>query len=267
MIASGHLLLLGTGGSMGVPLIGCSCLVCTSPSPYNKRLRPSALCVVGKKQFLIDCGPDFRQQALTYQIHHLDGVLFTHSHNDHTAGLDDLKVYTARSKKPLECLASRETFEELKRRFYYVFQQKPEYAGLTPRFNMHFLDNERGEAAFEGLRIGYFAYEQMGMRVNGFRFGDLAYVSDIRLYPDTIFEDLKGVKTLVLSALRFSPSAMHFNVDEAVDFAQRTGAERTWLMHIAHELEHEKTNAYLPQNIQMAYDGLKLDFQAHLILE
>lgn len=249
---------------MGVPLIGCHCSVCTSSSPYNKRLRSSALCKVGDRRVLIDCGPDFRQQALLYQIDHLDGLIFTHSHNDHTAGLDDLKVYTFRTKKALDCLLSRDTHEELTRRFYYMFQKEQEYQGTTPRFNMQFLETERGEIEFVQLRIRYFAYEQMGMRVYGFRFGDLAYVSDIRIFPETIFEDLQGVKTLVLSALRFSPSPMHFHVDEAVEFALKSGAQQTWIMHIAHELDHEKTNAYLPENIHMAYDGLQLDFQAQL---
>jgi phosphoribosyl 1,2-cyclic phosphate phosphodiesterase len=220
---------------------------------------------VGKQQYLIDCGPDFRQQALTYQIDHLDGVFFTHSHNDHTAGLDDLKVYTARSKQPMECLLSRETYAKLKRRFYYIFEEDSLYTGLTPSFNMHFLEEDRGEYTFGELRIRYFTYEQLGMRVNGFRFGDLAYVSDIRAFPETIFDDLTGLKTLVLSALRFSSSQMHFNVDEAIDFAKRTGAERTWLMHVAHDLDHEKANAYLPQNIRMAYDGLKINFETESI--
>jgi phosphoribosyl 1,2-cyclic phosphate phosphodiesterase len=262
MIISGHFLLLGTGGSMGIPLIGCHCAVCLSSLPYNKRLRSSALCIIGGRNILIDCGPDFRQQALLHNINQLDAVIFTHSHNDHMAGVDDLKVYSFRNKKPLDCLLSKETYAELKKRFYYIFNENDPYAGLTPRFNLHYLEKDRGELVFQQLHIRYFSYEQMGMRVHGFRFGNLAYVSDIRIYPETIFEDLQGVETLVLSALRHAPTPMHFHVDEAVDFAVRVGAKKSWLMHVAHELDHEKTNAYLPENIQMAYDGLKLDFQA-----
>jgi phosphoribosyl 1,2-cyclic phosphate phosphodiesterase len=260
MKAAGHLILLGTGASMGVPMIGCHCSVCNSSSPYNKRLRTSALCVMGKLQVLIDCGPDFRQQALVNRIEHLDGVIFTHSHNDHTAGVDDLKIYAFYNNEPLDCLLSQETYDELKARYHYIFDIGS-YAGTIPRFQIHLLREDRGELLFQQMRIRFFSYEQTGMKVYGFRFGNLAYVSDIRVFPETIFEDLEGVETLVLSALRWTPSPMHFHIDDAVQFAQRSGAKKTWLTHISHELDHEKTNAYLPENIRMAYDGLQLDFE------
>jgi phosphoribosyl 1,2-cyclic phosphate phosphodiesterase len=219
----------------------------------------------GDHNILIDCGPDFKEQALRNHIYHLDGVIFTHAHNDHTAGVDDLKIYCLHARKPLPCLTSIETAEELKQRFYYIFDQEQKYEGLTVRFNLQLLTSERGEIVFQNLRLRHFAYEQMGMRVDGFRAGSIAYVSDIRNYPETIFEDLEGVDTLVLSALRFAPSKMHFHIDEAIDFANRVGAKETWLTHIAHELDHEKANAYLPENIRMGYDGLRLTFHADAV--
>jgi phosphoribosyl 1,2-cyclic phosphate phosphodiesterase len=267
MTKLGHFHFLGTGGSMGIPLIGCRCAVCQSQSPFNHRLRPSGLVVVGNKHILVDCGPDFREQALRHNLDQIEGLILTHPHYDHTAGVDELRVYYMRSKQPLPCLLSRETALDLQKRFYYMFEEKSFDSKLTTKFALQFLEGERGITVFQGLRIRYMTYEQVGMLVNGFRFGDLAYVSDIRKYPETIFEDLDGINVLILSALRFTPSHMHFHVDEAIDFAMRTGAKKTWLTHIAHELDHDKTNEYLPQSVRMAYDGLKIEFQADIISE
>lgn len=255
-IMNAKLLFLGTGGSMGIPVIGCKCPVCKSDSSYNKRLRPSALLIVDGKRILIDCGPDFKEQALRYEIDQLDGIIVTHAHHDHTAGFDELRIYSLRSHQAIPCLLSPDTLTDLKRRFYYIFDKNSSYTATTAKFQLQLLERERGEISFLGLNIRYFSYKQGGMLINGFRFGNLAYVSDIREYPETIFEDLKGIETLVISALRFSPTPLHFSVDEAIDFARRTGAKKTWLMHIAHELDHEKTNVYLPADIRLAYDGL-----------
>lgn len=262
MKVGAKLLFLGTGGSMGVPIIGCDCTVCQSISPYNKRLRPSALLLFGSHKILIDCGPDFKEQALRSDLKMIDGLIFTHAHNDHTAGIDDLRVYCLRSGHSIPCLLSPDTAEDIRVRFHYLFDHEDVYSKLKVRFDMHYMDKDRGEKEFLGLLVRYFSYRQVGMRVNGLRFGDLAYVTDIRDYPETIYEDLADVKTLILSALRFGPNPMHFSVDEAIDFAKRVGAQHTWLIHVAHELEHEKTNAYLPENIRLAYDGLQLEFQA-----
>lgn len=261
----GKFLFLGTGGSMGVPIIGCDCAVCQSRLPQNRRLRPSALVTVGKQKILIDCGPDFKEQALRAHLKLLDGLIFTHAHNDHSAGIDDLRVFCLRSGEPIPCLLSEEAARDIKRRFYYLFDHDDVYSKLKARFDLDYFEKDRGEKDFLGLRIRYFSYKQVGMRVDGLRFGNLAYVTDIREYPETIFEDLKGVEILILSALRFAPSPMHFSVDEAIDFAARVGAKETWLMHTAHELEYEKANAYLPENIRMAYDGLQLEFQAEVL--
>lgn len=264
MKAKSTFLFLGTGGSMGVPIIGCDCHVCQSSLPQNKRLRPAALLSVGSHKIVIDCGPDFKEQALRSHLKMIDGLIFTHAHNDHTAGIDDLRVFCLRSGHPIPCLLSPEAADDIRRRFYYLFEHDDVYSKLKVRFEMNYFDQDRGHKEFLGMRIRYFSYKQVGMHVNGLRFGDLAYVTDIRDYPETVFEDLKGVETLILSALRFAPSPMHFNVDEAIDFAKRVGAKHTWLMHVAHELDHEKTNAYLPENIRLAYDGLQLEFHADI---
>lgn len=255
MTLTGTLRLLGTSASAGVPVIGCRCDVCTSSNPYNRRQRSAALLTINKKNFLIDSGPDVRMQALRWEINSLDGVLFTHAHQDHTAGIDDLRIYYIRSQKSLPCLLSQATLDDIATRFSYLFTPS-----LNTRLEFLTLPDERGSILFEGLLIRYFTFQQLSMPVNGYRFGDLAYVSDIRDYPETIFEDLKGVRTLVISALRYTPSPMHLTVDEAVAFAERVGAQHTYLTHLSHDLEHEKTNAYLPQNVRMGYDGMIIDF-------
>lgn len=260
-----RLLFLGTGSSVGVPVIGCRCETCTSSSAFNQRLRSSALLFVGEKNLLIDSSPDLRQQALKHKIERLDGVLYTHAHHDHTAGIDDLRVYHFINKKTLPCLASKETAEDLKARYSFMFKEQLHEHSQGARLMLQVLPSESGSILFQEVRIKYFSFYQTGMKINGFRFGDLAYVTDIKTYTEDIFEELKGVKTLILSALRFTPSNMHFSIDEAVDFAMRVGSTKTWLTHLAHELEYEKTNNYLPSDIRLGYDGLEIDFDEEKI--
>lgn len=259
-----HFQFLGTGASMGIPVIGCHCHVCNSAILYNKRMRPSALLSVGAKKIVIDCGPDFRLQALKHNLDKIDGVILTHAHQDHTGGLDELRVYFMHHKTSLPSLMSQESFDNLNNRLSYLFQNKVHSNKLVPRLDVHVLDSLRGVTTFAGLKIHYMTYEQAQMGVNGYRFGNLAYVTDICKYQETIFEDLLGVEILIVSALRFLPSPMHFNIDDAVAFANRVGAKQTWLTHIAHEVDHDKANVYLPSNIQVAYDGLELPFYADL---
>lgn len=257
----GKLLFLGTGGSVGVPMIGCSCAICRSEDPLNKRFRPSVLIRIMHKQFLIDIGPDFRLQALRYGITTLDGLLLTHAHHDHTGGIDDLRPIYYRRQSPLPVLLSEATAQDLQQRYYYLFPKKDEPEKSPTRFQFHLLPREEtGDILFEGLHIQYVTYIQGGMSVNGYRIGNLAYLSDIRHFSPSIFEDLKGVKYLIISALRYTHSMMHFTVDEAVDFAKQLKVDRVWLTHISHELEHHQTNAYLPPGMSLAYDGLEIEF-------
>ncbi len=246
---------------MGVPVIGCRCAVCLSDSPLNKRLRASALLELDGKKILIDAGPDFRQQALAHLIDHLDGVIFTHAHYDHTAGLDDLRVFYIRSKRSVPILASQSTLDDLKTRFAYAFTPNPYEHKLAARVIPQILEGERGSGEFAGLPFNHVTYEQAGMPVNGFRFRDLAFITDIREFPDVIYQDMKGVEILVLSALRHHPSPLHFSIDEAVAFSKRLNAKRTFLTHLAHEVDYESTNALLPPNVRLAYDGLSIEYE------
>lgn len=246
---------------MGVPVIGCKCHVCQSSSPYNKRLRPSALLNVLGKNILIDAGPDFRTQALHYQVDHLDGLILSHAHHDHTAGIDDLRAYYMHHRTTLPCLLSKETSQEVERCYGYIFTGQMSYGKLVPRIRRIHLEQQRGRIDFLGCEVHYFSYIQSGMPVNGFRFGSLGFVSDIKEYPESIFEDLQGVEQLVVSALRVESSKLHFNIQEAVDFSRRVNPKETWLTHISHDLDHFSAKELLPENVSMAYDGLRINFR------
>ena len=173
---NGSFLFLGTGASVGIPVIGCQCTVCTSLSPYNHRLRPSGLIRLQGKTFLIDVGPDFRQQALKFKIDHLDGLLLTHTHYDHIAGIDELRIFYVRGGEALPCLLSQESYDDLKRRYYYIFQPIGEMATLSTQLDLHFLPELDGEVEFLGVRIDFCSYFQGHMKVTGYRFGDFFYI-------------------------------------------------------------------------------------------
>lgn len=257
MISS--LLFLGTGASLGVPIIGCACEVCRSKSPFNRRTRSSALLKIGVKRLLIDVGPDFREQALRYHIVHLDGLLVTHAHQDHVAGIDDLRVYSFRDKVPLDTLGSLDTNTDLRGRFGYMFQAKSTEIGVAPLTLLQ-LEGEAGNNSFHEVPFKYFTYRQTSMKVTGFRFGNLAYVTDIKNYTDEIFEHLKGVETLIISAQGNEPSRMHLTVEEAAGFGLQSGAKETYLTHLSHAVDYEKTTHSLPDGVKLAYDGLEIPF-------
>lgn len=255
----GKFLFLGTAGSSGVPVIGCKCPVCLSSTSFNCRLRPAGLLKIRDLKLLIDVGPDFRTQALKYNIDSLDGLILTHTHYDHIAGIDELRIYYLQSQKKLPCLLSAESFDDLKKRYYYLFQPIGEVPTLSAQLDIHLLPADSGQEEFLGVKIDYMSYSQGGTKVNGYRIGDFAYISDIREYNPSIFEKLQGVETLILSALREERSMLHFSLAEAVDFAGKVGAKKTWITHISHRMDHEIINRKLPQSIQLGYDGLEMD--------
>ncbi len=249
-------LFLGTGPSTGVPVIGCKCRVCIS---NKERLRPSGLLKIGPKTILIDAGPDFRQQALTHQIDHLDGLILTHTHYDHIAGIDELRSYYLQTETPLPCLLSQMSFNELKLRYYYLFEKRSEKKTLSAQLDCKILPQKAGIENFLGVKISYFSYFQGEMQVTGLRIGNFAYVSDIRSYDDSIFKSLLGIETLVVSALRLESALMMFSIDEAIQFGQKAKAKKIWLTHMNHEIDYDLVNQELPQGVQLAYDGLEID--------
>ena len=248
---------LGTGASAGVPLVGCHCPICLSSSPKNRRLRSSGLLRIGGKQLLIDAGPDLRQQALTYQLDRIDALLLTHVHYDHISGLDELRPYNFHQKGAIPCVLSQESLQSLRLRYDYLFGP-PTQEAQTDRFTFLPLSEDAGQVEVQGIQLSYFSYRQSGMKVTGYRFGDFAYVTDIRDYASSLFDSLQGVRILVISALRKEPSPVQFSLEEAIEFSQKVGSEQTWITHISHSMEHEETELTLPPNVRMGYDGLHL---------
>jgi phosphoribosyl 1,2-cyclic phosphate phosphodiesterase len=245
---------------MGTPVVTCECAVCRSKDPHDRRLRPAGLMTVGGKRLLFDTGPDFREQALKIGLRDLDGVVLTHTHFDHIAGIDDLRVYYFIHNKTLPCMLSQESYDDLKLRYSYFFKKSEDDVMGPSRFDFQILKGDFGTAEFLGLKWGYLSYHQNQMKVTGYRLGKFAYVLDIRDYSEKIVEALKGVEVLVLSALRLTPSPAHLSLEEAVEFARKVGAKMTWFSHIAHNLGHEEGNKKLPPNIRLAYDGLEIIF-------
>jgi len=254
-------LFLGTGASTGVPVLGCKCSVCTSSSSYNQRYRVSGLIKVEDRSFLIDVSPDFRLQAFRAALFQLDGVLITHTHYDHIAGLDDLRPLCFGRKEAIDCLVSRETLKELQLRYHYLMHEDSSREVPYTKLKFQVVENDFGESTFAGLPWRYVSYSQMDMKVTGYVIGSLAYISDIKEYTEELLTALQGVKVLILGALRYEFSKNHFSIDEAIAFARKVGAKQTYLTHIGHELDHEITNQQLPLDVSLAYDGLEIAFE------
>lgn len=250
---------LGSGSSTGIPVIGCHCSTCTSLSPYNRRLRPAGLISCAGQEILIDAGPDIREQILREKIDHIDGLILTHAHYDHIGGLDELRAFFFKNKKPMPCLVSPATHGELQKRYDYLFKERTN-GNYTAKFDFEMVEGDRGAKTFLDLPISYVTFYQGGMEVKGYRLGNFAYICDIRDYEETIFEALDGVDVLVLSALRPSGSHVHLSIDEACAFAKKVGAKSTYFTHIAHEVEHETVSKILPEGVFLGFDGLKIDF-------
>jgi phosphoribosyl 1,2-cyclic phosphate phosphodiesterase len=256
---------LGTGTSMGVPTLGCHCAVCTSEDPRDRRLRPSVLLRwqehgedgVRERIIVIDTGPDFREQALRNNLTHVDAVFYTHSHADHILGLDDLRPlsFTAwREGGPIPLYAMLETAEVLRRIYDYTFSPQASYPNRA-RVQLEPL-GER--TLLHGVEFQRIAVQHGEMEITGYRFGRVAYLTDVSAIPEASFALLEGLDHLIVSALRHKPHPSHATVEQAVGWARRIGARHTWLTHIAHELGHEETNRALPEGIRLAYDGLSL---------
>ncbi len=250
--------ILGCGTSVGVPTVGCRCPVCLSEDRRNKRSRASLLVSANGRNVLVDAGPDLRWQALANSVDHVDAVLITHCHSDHVNGIDDLRVFRWRSGSPIPCYADSGTLEELGRRFPYVFK-----SGLDgERFPM--LEPRRivGPIDLYGLRfqpVWIFHGEQS---ILGFRFHNVAYLTDCSGIPEDSKEALRGLEFLILDSLRHHPHPKHFTLKEAVAAAKELGAKRVVFTHMGHDFDYERTNAQLPPHIELAHDGLVEEFES-----
>jgi phosphoribosyl 1,2-cyclic phosphate phosphodiesterase len=254
MAVSVRVTMMGSGTSTGVPVIGCTCPVCTSANPRNRRLRPGLKLEIGDRVVLVDTPPDLREQALRFGLPRVDAVVFTHPHADHIFGLDDVRIFNFRQQAPIPCYGSAETLRALRRVFAYVFEEG-QAGGGKPQLELITVDRRFPLCGIEVVPIPVWHGE---IEVYGYRFGDFAYVTDCNAIPERSFELLAGVRTLVLDALRYRPHSTHFSVHEALEAAARIGAERTVLTHIAHEIDHDAPAEPLPRGVEFGYDGLVL---------
>ena len=255
---SSQMILLGTGTSNGVPMIGCHCEVCSSPNPKNKRTRCGVLVEAPEGNFLIDTPPELRMQLIREKIDLAHAVVYTHGHADHLFGLDDLRIFGFYLKRAIPLYCEAEVENRIRQSFDYAFSDPYPNAhfGATPQLEIRNID----EAPFHLLGLGIRPIRLMHGRlpVLGFRINDVAFCTDVSRIPEASWPLLEGLDTLVLDALREKPHPTHFSVGQALEVVERIKPRRTFLTHIAHSLEHESTNARLPAGVELAYDGLRI---------
>lgn len=256
-----RLCFLGTGTSYGVPYLGCDCAVCTSHDPRDKRLRASLAVENEATRLLVDTGPDFRQQCLRAEIHSLDAVLWTHGHNDHIIGLDDIRPFSDRAGY-IQGHADAKTGERLLKIFDYCFVPGRDHPGF-PRVNLQIIEPFQtlrfGEIAVTPLPISHgrageilaYEFEKNGRRA--------VYASDCAGIPDASLERMRGCEVFIVDALRQSAHPNHFSVAQALEASQKIGAKRTFFTHLTHELGHAETESTLPDGVKLAFDGLEVE--------
>ncbi|OAB78142.1 MBL fold metallo-hydrolase [Cochleicola gelatinilyticus] len=250
---------LGTGTSQGIPIIGSDHPVCLSTNPKDKRLRVSVLLEWDDTHIVIDCGPDFRQQMLREKCKKIDGILLTHEHSDHTAGLDDIRPFYFRQGN-IPFYASQRVFNSLHDRFGYIFQIENKYPG-APTIEEHVIDKETPFNLFGKKVIPVEAFHNK-LSVLGFNIDDFVYLTDVKSMETTEIEKIKGCAVLVVNALREAPHPSHFNLDEALAFIEKVNPGKAYLTHISHLLGfHDEVSKKLPKRVHLAYDGLQLVIQ------
>lgn len=253
-----RLTFLGTGTSMGVPVIGCRCAICRSDNPRNKRLRTSALLEIAGLSILIDAGPDLRMQALHAGIARVDAVLLTHGHADHIAGLDDLRPLNFAQGTAIPLYGIRETLGFVRERFGYAFTSNGSEGSSRPALDLIEITNS---IPFEigPVRILPLAVQHGTWIISGYRIGRLGYVTDASALSEATLEHLTGLDLLVLNALRYTPHPTHYSLDQARSIVNLVQPQRALFVHMAHDLEHNETNSQLPAHVQLAYDGQSIE--------
>jgi phosphoribosyl 1,2-cyclic phosphate phosphodiesterase len=256
MMNKTRLTFLGTGTSQGVPMIGCGCEVCRSTDPRDQRLRASVLVEHEGLNILVDAGPDFRQQMLRENVSHLDAILLTHNHKDHTGGLDDIRAFNYLEKKATQIYCEKYVEDSLRMEYSYAFEEN-KYPG-APEWRVHTIDERPFE--IEGVKIVPIRGRHYKLPVLGFRFGNIAYCTDMNHIPEEEFEKLKGLEHFVINCVRRGHHISHFALEGALKVAEKVGARHTWITHLSHQLpRHEELTAELPENVLPAFDGLTIN--------
>ncbi len=246
---------LGTGTSIGVPVITCDCPVCISNDQRDKRMRTSVMIEVNGHTFVIDCGPDFRHQMLRQRVMNLDAVIFTHEHRDHIAGLDDVRAFNYVLNKKIDIYGTPQVMEAIRVEFPYIFSES-RYFG-APQLTMHPIDDQ--PFTILGVEFIPILVLHEKLPVTGFRVGDFTYITDASYISESELEKIKGSKVIVLNALRNSKHVSHFSVNEAVDILKKLQPKAAYLTHLSHFVGlHEDVNKKLPDFVRLAYDGLEL---------
>ncbi|MFD3409065.1 MBL fold metallo-hydrolase [Aquirufa sp. HETE-83D] len=246
---------LGTGTSQGIPMIACNCSVCTSTDERDKRLRVSIQVEIGGKSFIIDTGPDFRQQVLRAGVKRVDAILYTHEHKDHTAGMDDVRGFNYHQQSTIPLYARAQVIEQLKREFAYAFGEN-KYPGV-PEIDVYEIDGQ--PFTVQGIDIQPIFVKHYYLDVLGFRFGDFAYVTDANFIAPEEQDKLRNLDVLVINALRKTTHISHFTLAEALDLIAELKPKQAYITHISHQMGlHAEVQKELPSNVSLAYDGLVL---------
>lgn len=249
---------LGTGTSQGVPVIGCKCEVCRSEDGRDRRLRTAAMVEMGGKRFIIDAGPDFRYQMLREGVTHIDAILLTHEHKDHTGGIDDVRAFNFVDFPVIHTMhiyGNEPTITSIRRDFHYAFSED-KYRGV-PEIELHTIAEDKPFVVAEVEVMPVVGSHSERFRSVGFRFGELAYLTDMNAIADEEIAKLQGVKVLVVNALRWESHNSHFSVAEALEVIRRVAPERAYLTHMSHRIGlHTVAEQHLPEGVYLAYDGL-----------
>lgn len=251
------ILFLGTGTSTGVPSLCCDCEVCRSDDPRNKRLRASALILNNGHHTLIDTSTDLRQQCLLYKVKEIHSVLYTHSHADHVHGIDELRSFNYFNQTKIPCYGREETLSAIRRNFSYIFDGSAQKGGGLPQLSLHQVGDE--PFSLGGTTITPLEIIHGRLMITGYKLNNAAYITDASGIPDETREKLKGLDLLILNSLGFKPHPTHFCLEEALAEVEKIKPKRAILTHINHAYDFEKVNAGLPENVELAYDGMEIE--------